>query len=237
MGTYPTSPRSAFLEWCAQHAGVFTDNATAIGLSAAQALAFKNAATVAVEADANQFAAKEAAKAATAAATMKTSDLRRIAGETVRVIKNFAETSNNPDVYILAQIPAPSAPSPLPPPGKPFDMIVGIEPGSGAITLRWKCDNPRGAAGTSYIVRRRTPDMADFEFVGVTGTKKFTDATFRAGPDAVMYTVQAQRSDSSGLASDILTINFGRSGGGPVPFSTVTGVDARSTTTQTRLAA
>ncbi len=221
MGTYPTHPRSAFLEWCAQHATVFTSNAAAIGLTPAQATAFKNAAVAAIEADANQFAAKQAAKAATTTANLKVGDLRRAAGDTVRLIKAFAESTNNPNVYVVAQIPPPAQPAPLPAPGKPRDMIVGIEPSSGAITLRWTCDNPRGASGTSYIVRRRAGATGDFEFVGVTGSKKFTDSSFQAGPDQVMYTVQAQRADSSGPVSDILVINFGRTGSGPVPFSTV----------------
>ena len=40
MSTFPESPRAAFLEWCQAHTGVFTTNATAIGLTTAQATAF-----------------------------------------------------------------------------------------------------------------------------------------------------------------------------------------------------
>jgi hypothetical protein len=43
MGAYPTSPRSAFLEWCQAHSPVFTDNAAEIGLSETQANAFATA--------------------------------------------------------------------------------------------------------------------------------------------------------------------------------------------------
>ena len=48
----------------------------------------------------------------------------------------------------------------------------------------------------------------------VTGKKNFTDTTFNAGPDSVQYTVQAQRSDSTGTVSNILQVNFGTPGGG-----------------------
>lgn len=35
MGTYPTAPRSAFLEWARTHADVFVSNASQIGLTTA----------------------------------------------------------------------------------------------------------------------------------------------------------------------------------------------------------
>ena len=39
MSTYPTSPRSAFLDWCQVHEPIFTAHAAAIGLTVAQAAA------------------------------------------------------------------------------------------------------------------------------------------------------------------------------------------------------
>ena len=56
--------------------------------------------------------------------------------------------------------------------------------------------------------------MTSFDFLGVTGSKRFTDTTLTAGPDTVQYTVQAQRSSLAGPVSSILTVNFGRTGGG-----------------------
>lgn len=209
MPTYPTSPRSDFFEWCQSHVDTFVSHASTIGLTTAQATAFKTAVINAIDADASQVAAKEAAKAATTTANTAVSALRRSAADTVRLIKAFAESTNNPAVYATAQIPPPATPSPLPPPGKPTDMNVAIAPATGAITLKFKCTNPAGAAGTAYIIRRRVGSSGPFEFVGVTGKKSFTDSTFIAGPDTVSYTVQAQRSDSAGPISDILVINFG----------------------------
>ena len=57
------------------------------------------------------------------------------------------------------------------------------------------------------------PGATEFTFVGVTGTKKFTDKTFFAGPDFVEYTVQGQRSDQSGPVSEVFVVNFGQAGG------------------------
>lgn len=230
MGSYPTSPRSEFLAWCQAHALVFSDNAAAIGLSPQQALAFKNGTVLAATALADQQTAQDAAKATTAFTTMKFNELRRLAGTTVGVIKSFAEATNNPNVYITAQIPEPQPDAPAPPPAQPSDMKVALDPTDGSLTISWKANNPSGTSGTSYIIKRRTSSTASFEFIGVTGSKKYIDTTFFAGPDMVQYTVQGQRADSAGPVSQILTVNFGRVGGGGSGFA-VTSTNLSDSTT------
>ena len=214
MGAYPTSPRSDFLAWCQAHSSIFIENAAAIGLSESQAQKFKQAVSEATGSEAAAFEARQASLAASAANSRKFSELRKITGDTVKVIKTFAQTTGNDNVYDIAQVPAPQDPSTLPPPAKPTNLRVALDPTNGAPTITWKASNPRGAAGTSYIIRRRTSPTGAWEFVGVTGSKKFVDNSFFAGPDSVQYTVQGQRSDSSGPLSDILVVNFGRVGGG-----------------------
>lgn len=219
MGPYPTSPRSDFLAWCEAHVSLFTDNAAAIGITPAQALLFKNAVNAAVESDAGATEAKLSNKAAVSKNAKKFTELRKVTGDTVKLIKTFAQTTGNDNVYDIAQVPAPQDPSALPPPAKPTDLRVALDLTTGAPSLSWKAANPRGSQGTSYIVRRRTSTSAPFEFVGVTGSKKFVDNNFFAGPDSVQYTVQGQRSDSAGPVSDILVVNFGRVGGGGEGFT------------------
>lgn len=168
-----------------------------------------------------QDSAREAAKSATTAASLKFGELRRSVADLVRIIKTFAQTTGNDNVYVLAQVPPPQNPSTVPPPAKPTDLRIALDPSTGAPTITWKAANPRGSSGTSYIIRRRTAATGAFDFIGVTGTKKFIDNTFFAGPDSVQYTVQGQRSDSSGPVSDILIINFGRVSGGGFSVSTI----------------
>lgn len=210
MGTYPTSPRAAFIEWAVNHGDLFVGNAAQIGLTAAQATAFKNDAMTAQAADRDLSVVRQSARTATNIANDATSALRSRARATIGLIKAFAESTNNPQVYNLAEIPPPADPTTLPPPGQPTDLNVVLDPTSGALSISWKAQNPVGASGTSYIIRRRTSMAGTFEFIGVTGTRKFVDSTFLAGPDMVQYTVQGQRSDSAGPVSQILTINFGR---------------------------
>jgi hypothetical protein len=208
---FPASPRSAFLAWCEAHSTIFNDHAAAIGMSPAAALEFKNAHSKAVASEAARVAAKQYAKTATMTATGDVAELRRLAGDAVRTIRAFAENSANPlVVYALAEIPAPAKPTPVAPPAQPTNLGVEIVPATGELTLRWKCSNPPGSSGTSYIVRRRLSTAAPWEFVGVIGTKFFTDTTFTAGPDAVMYTVQGQRSNVPGPLSEALLVSFGR---------------------------
>lgn len=235
MGTIPTSPRSEFLAWCQLHVNIFLTQADNIGLTEDQANAFSAAVTAANATNNAALAAKSAAEFANENNAVKFADLRKSASEMVRSIRTFAENENNPQVYVIAQVPPPVDPSTAPPPAKPTNLAVQLNTSNGAVMLSWKASNPVGTAGTSYIVRRRTSPTGEFQFVGVTGQKKFTDNTFFAGPDSVQYKVQGQRADSAGPESDIFTITFGRSGGGLTITSTSAGEEGQAA--QPKLAA
>lgn len=223
MGSFPTSPRSAVLVFAQAHQQVWTDNAAAIGMTAAQTTNFKNAvngyAALQAEADAAKFALE--------ALNRQTSDayaaMRRQLGDAVRSIRSFAELQANPNaVYTLAQVQPPQPAGIAPPPAQPVDLTATLQAPSGSIELRWKASNPRGTSGTSYIIRRKLPTESAFTFLGVSGEKRFVDSTFLAGPDSVQYTVQGQRADSAGPVSQVFTLNFGVPGPGQVRTVTVT---------------
>jgi hypothetical protein len=219
----PTTPRSLFLAFCQSHSLTWAQQAENIGLSEPAAAAYAELVNSAVGAVQAAQSARDAAKAATAFANSQIALLRAATSSTVTQIRVFAEDSANPAaVYQLAEIPAPAKPTPQPAPGQPSNMGVSIDPTTGDITLTWKCVNPSGTSGTSYIVRRKLPGEAAFTFLGSTGPKRYTDTTLFAGPDSVQYTVQAQRSGLSGPVSAILTVNFGRLPGGAVTTTTTT---------------
>ena len=208
MATFPTAPRSALVEWCQAHEAVFQTHATEIGLTEPQVAAFKAAREAASAALLAQEQAKQARKVATQAADTACTTLRSSAGDTVRLIRAFAESAPDPaKVYGLAQIPPPAQPSPAPPPAKPTDLTVDLDPSGGALTLRWKAANPRGTSGTSYLVRRRLPGESQFAFIGVSGKKMIVDTTLPPGQDSVQYTVQP-RADVSGPLSLIFTVTW-----------------------------
>lgn len=210
MATYPTSPRLDFLQWCKTHTDVFVNNAAAIGLSPASAAAFSSAYDAARAAVDDQDAAKEAAKAATQEAQARLDDLLASASQTVGTIRIFAESTNNPTVYAVAQITPPQPPTAVPPPNPATDLSATLDANTGNITLRWKATQPEGAAGTTYSIFRRAQGQADFVILGSSGKKSFVDQTFFAGPDSVEYKIQAVRSGILGPMSATLSVSFGR---------------------------
>jgi len=223
MSSYSTMARADLLFWAQAHAPTFTTNAAAIGLSTGQASAFSTATTAAAAALLAMNQAHDASKVATQQCLEAFNALRSSSGDTVRLIRAFAEVQVKPStVYNLAQIPAPATPTPMPPPGQCSDLRVTLTPGNGKLTLDWKSDNPVGATGTSYIIRRQLPTQTTPQFVGTTGKKKFVDTTFVAGPDMVIYTVQAQRADSTGPESEPFIVRFGQAAGGEMTVSVST---------------
>lgn len=227
MGTYPRD-RESFLLWCEAHVPVWESAPAAIGLTAAQVTAFKSATNTMRTRVNAQAAALDAARAATESSRQQERLLRETAGDLVRTIRAYALSSNNPGVYVQAQIPAPQPASPLPPPGQPENFRVELNPG-GSITIRWKARHPRGSDRVVYFVRRRLAGETAFALLGGTGDKWFTDETLPAGIASATYIVQAQRGGISGPPSQQLTISFGVGGSG----LTITGV----TEGPTRLAA
>lgn len=209
--SYPTSPRAAFLTWCQAHTEIFTTSFAAIGLTSAQALDFATATSTAAAAQLTGEEAKQAQKSATQQTDSAFLDLRRVAGDTVRLIRTFADMQTDPDaVYAIANVPPPQPKSPQAPPDQPYDIKGLLDTSTGALTISWKAANP--GTGTSYIVKRRLETEASFEYIGTTGSKSFVDGTLPLGVERAFYTIQGQRADSTGPVSAIFTATFGRVG-------------------------
>jgi len=107
----------------------------------------------------------------------------------------------------------------MPPPGTPYKFAVEIMP-SGALELKWKCDNPAGSQGTLYQIGRKVDDATTFEYLGGAGTKSFTDTTLPAGASTITYRIQAVRSTAVGVEG-VLVVNIGTGSGGGMTVSVV----------------
>lgn len=212
MSTYPTSPRSDFIEWCAAQAPEWNEDPDAIGLTKTQAGEFvattDKAQTALVELEQARQAALVAADKARAVVAL----LRRQAGEAVRSIRSYAErTIDPPKIYAAARIAPPAGPTPLPPPGRPTRLNATLEAATGALTLTWKATHPAGVGGTTYVIRRRLPGEAAFTLLGTAGKKRFIDETLPAGIENVQYSVQSQRGEKTSKPSATLLVNIGKS--------------------------
>ncbi len=196
------------IEFYENHLPPWQTNAEAIGLTAAQLaqLSAKTAAArVAWQAQQQAF---EAARGATQDFYAAVSAMQKLGAECLRSIKYRAESTDNPNVYTLAQIPPPAPPAPAPPPGTPYKFTLGLLP-TGALSIKWKCDNPSGTNGTIYEVERRTgQDPGPFTPIGSTGSRSFVDETLPAGPTRVEYQITAVRSTQRGTPA-LFTVYFG----------------------------
>lgn len=211
MSLLPDS-RVGKIEFYEARIGKWTESAVEIGLSA---LSVGNLATL-VEAARASFTAAEDARASSKSATAAFYEAVRsmhnapgAGSDMLQTIRNFAETTDDPNVYIIANIPAPSAGEPLPPPGQPRDFTITLDP-TGPLTLKWKCENAGG--NLVFMVRRKLQGESAWTLIGGSGSREFTDVTLPAGVDSVTYSITAQRGSVSGVASIPLQISFG--GGG-----------------------
>ena len=208
MGVIPSS-RLGKIEFYEAHLQAWATNAAAIGLDPAAVLAFQTLISDARSAYLDAEMKREASKAATFTFHDDTDRMAVIGSALLKNIRAFAERTDNPGVYALAQIPAPSQPSPVGPPGRPFDLTVGLAQ-TGAIALRWKCDNPSGASGTVYEVQRRIGSGA-FSFLELAGERAFEDATIPAGSSNIVYQITAVRGKTRGQSA-LFLVNFGVAG-------------------------
>lgn len=215
MGIIPTK-KIERLEFFEQHVEPWTSNAAILGLSPTAMTALAAAVGNARTAWNSAQAARLASKAATNEFNDNLSATGKLVAEAIELIRNKAESTNDPSLYNIALIPPPATPSTIPPPGSPFDFKITLEQG-GALGLKWKCNNPEGSVGTIYEVRRQAQGApADqWTFAGATGTREFLDTTLPSSMAAtgVNYQITAVRSTARGVPS-IFNVRFGVSGGG-----------------------
>lgn len=201
--------RTELVTFCEQHVPVFTANAAAIGLTPAQVTAMDNLAKAARTKLTAQAAAKDAAKAATLQFYTAEDTLRDSIADLVRIIKTYAETTDNPNVYALAQIPPPSAPTQRPAPGQPTNIRVELLTG-GAVAFTWKSTN---ASGGYFVIRRRVAGTQDaFVIAGTSDRRSFTDTTIPAGGGPWEYAIQGFRTNVAGAESDHFILSLGAGG-------------------------
>lgn len=223
------SDRNGQITFCEQHLTPWTANAAALNLAPADVTALATKTTAARAAFNAALAARQQAKAATEAYYNLVGSMTDKAREMVKVIKTWADTKNDPGVYVLAQIPAPIPPTAgsRTPPGQPTEMRALLNT-DGSITLTWKSTNAASSSGGSFVIARRfvpTPTAPNPAFVvvgaaagsggselGGARTISFTDTTIPVGVGGMTYIVTPRRGGKNGDASEALTVSFG--GGG-----------------------
>jgi hypothetical protein len=218
------------IQFAETHISAWT-NPSAIGLTAAQVQNLTNLTKAARMSYNATQATRAAAKAATVGFHNDTAAMRTALAELVRVIKTYADTTNNPNVYTLAQIDPPAPPSPAEAPGKPEQFTITLNSG-GSLTLRWKSSNAAASSGGMFSVTRKIGNGSYVNVGSVPGGAgggrgsrftEWTDVTLPAGTSFVSYIVTPNRGGKIGEASDAVNVQFGVGGG----QATVTGGELR----------
>lgn len=202
--------KSGLLDFCAAHVKTWGGQPTQIGLTAGEVDVLETAVESATATAANVVETRNEAKAATLADDQASQNMRAIAGALIAKIKATADVTNNPNIYVLAQIPEPAVPGPALPPQQPVNIKPILEP-TGGLTIKWKTGPNEGAV--TYNIYRKLPTQTTptFTQIGTASgrTKKFTDSNLPFGSSGVQYFIQGWRGASGGMPSEMLTVNFG----------------------------
>jgi hypothetical protein len=185
------------------HAQFWAQDPGAIGTTPERVAELQARVAAAREAHLAQRQIQDAARSATIALQLALDEMKDLGATIVQ------------EVYIDASLPLPRKGSPIGEPGTPTNFSFKLRP-SGALTLKWDCDHPRGAVGTIYRISRCVGSNAPYTFIGTSGKKSFNDATLPAGVARVMYEIVAIRSTKTGKAGEFM-VRFG--GAGRIPAS------------------
>lgn len=219
MGNFEGSRRQR-LEWIQARVDLWQTNAAALNLSTTQITNLKNLVTAA----AANFTAAEVARDDAKSATRKfydaMSDMSELTRDLIGVIKSYAETTGNPDVYNLSNVEPNSPPTPATAPSVPFDVTGFVSP-TGEGTVTWSAERSGASSGIFFLVERKRAADATFNLIGGTAEKAFVDLDPRFGLGTVLYRVKAQR---GGLTSSwSVPIAFTITSGGGFAVSQVSG--------------
>lgn len=209
MSTVPKS-RSGLRNFYRVRAHKWAERAGEIGIDPARAAELAALALETEQAFGRQLQAMRAARGA----TLRYNELLKELGtQGAMLLKQIhSQAGANRHVYELAQLAPPDLKSPIGPPGEPYGFTTALSQ-SGALTLRWKCDHPRGAEQTAYNIFRRNGHTGPFLFVGTVARKTLEDATIPPGTPSVTYRIHAFRTTGAGPAAEF-NVSFG---GGRMP--------------------
>lgn len=201
MPRTPTTDQ-AFITFSRDHINVWSGGQGTppeIGLSSSQ-LTDTEAATAAAEAAYQAMTvARNASRAATEAKDNAIAALRAVIGADIDTIDAFAKATKDPDIWVLAQIPAPKDPSERTAPDAPAIGEIVLSSG-GIVRVPFTVV---GGGGAQYQVQRRDTNLdntsTDWFPVATITEKTFDDQAIPFGLRQVQYRVRAQL--SSGPAS------------------------------------
>ncbi len=223
MGTNIPSNIPEFINWCVAHDSQWTSNSTLINLTTAQTTAYHTVVLAMTKANDAAEMARMASKEATMQLQNAIDAARGLSSVYVDIIKNYAQSSHNPNVYALGGVSPGNAPGTAPLPVAPTQFGASVNP-DGSLTIKWKASQPEGATGVQYrIMRRINTTSGPYTIVSTEGSNKsFTDMTLPVGVDRVEYIVQPTRpAGIVGPQSNVFAVQFGSVSGGGMSIARI----------------
>lgn len=215
------------IEFFQGHLAPFAQHAAELGLSDAEVAELTDLVADARAARLAQDMAQTAARSATANYNMAVEKMSRAGATAIMKIRTRAESTGDLQLYPLGGLPLPAERSPIDAPGTPFRLVTTLD-SNGSLALQWGCKNPKGSSGTTYYLSRSIGDTKVFNFLAITGAKRFVDTTIPPGTSQILYKIQAVRSTKSGQPG-IFPVSFGSGG--------IKGLPALQTPARTMIAA
>lgn len=215
MSRTPTTEQ-AYIAFARQHYTVWNGGQAGppvIGLSSIQLQETSDAVDAAEAAYTAALAARDASKAATEAKDIAMAALQAVIGADIDTIDAFAKATKDPNVWVLAQIPAPKDPSSREAPPAPAIGEIVLASG-GVVRVPFTVTSGGGA---QYLVQRRDTALdnasTDWFPVGTITEKTFDDQAIPFGLRQVQYRVRAQLSSGPASAwSTAASFSFGSVG-------------------------
>lgn len=209
MGVIPQTVLGK-IEFFEAHLPIWAQDPVSIGLTAPQIVALSTLVDAARAAYEAAQVLRDNARSGTLDQNLAVGAMFDLGADFVKTIRAFAQTNNDPSVYVAANIPAPAPNTPLGPPQTPKELTATLNT-AGQITLKW---GGTRAGGTSYAIERSTAGAGGpWSLIGTSEERAFTDSAVPRGHDFVSYRVTASRSGGSSAPSAAVAVLFGTVGG------------------------
>lgn len=193
------------IEWFEQRLDGWLANPAAIGLTPAQVTQLAADVAAARQAYDQAQQTRNEAQSATVGFHAASAAMEGGGRDLITTIKAFAEASDDPGVYVQADVPPPSTPTPAGPPETPTH-VTGTINSDGAVELSWKGSL---AHRTFFEVLRKLEGEASWTVLDSVGAKHYLDETVPLGTTAAQYRVRAKRGNHTSPANDPITVRLG----------------------------
>ncbi len=197
------------IQFYEQRLPLWAASTTLLSLTAPEIVALTTAVNAARIAFTAAQVARDNSKSATVAFYAACEVMNKLGRDAIRTIKNEAESTNNPAVYVASNIEPPAEPTPLGPPATPTDVTAVIN-NEGQAELKW--DGSR-EGGTSFTIERSVTPVGGTQgpwvLLASVEERQFIDVNVPFGLASALYRIKAQRTGGISVASEPGQILFG----------------------------